>query len=95
MIKGEDEFGRKNIGDDLESDIKEDRGKTWDDLETFGQEDLFKTVNQECLETVGQEDCAPPDPPTPPRRSQQTVEQEDLETVGQGGVSQHEPTAHP
>ena len=59
MIKGEEEVGRKNRGGDLESAIKEERGKKGDDFETVGQEDL---------ETVGQEDSAPPAPPAPPRR---------------------------
>ena len=33
MIKVADKVGRNNRGDDLQSVIKEDRGKKWDDLE--------------------------------------------------------------
>ena len=83
VIKGADKVGRKNRGGDLESVIKEYMGRKEGGLEKFGQEDLFETFEQEDLEIVGQEDSAPPDPPVPPRRSQQTVEKEDLETVGQ------------
>ena len=39
VIKGAEKVGRNNRGDDLQSVIKEDRGKKWDDLEKFGQED--------------------------------------------------------
>ena len=78
MIKGLDEVRRKNRGDDLESVFKEDRGKKLYNLETVGQEDLFKSVEQEDLETVGKEDSSPPnspDPPNPPRRIQITFDQ--------------------
>ena len=51
MIKGLEEVGRKNRGDDLESPIKEDRGKKGDDLETIGKEDFFESVDQDDLET--------------------------------------------
>ena len=36
VIKGTDKGGRTNRGNDLESVIKEDRGKKGGDLETFG-----------------------------------------------------------
>ena len=83
VIKGADEVRGKNRGDDLESEIKEDRGKIGDNLETVGQEDFFKSVDQEDLEKFGQEDSVPPKSPTPTIRSQRTVDQEDLETVEQ------------
>ena len=66
VIKGSDEVGWNNIGDDLESEIKEDRGDKGGDLETVGKEDFYETVEQEGLETVGQEDSAPPKSPAPP-----------------------------
>ena len=63
--------------------IKEYRRKKGDNSETSGQEDLFKTVEQEYFETFGQEDSVPPKSPTPTIRSQRTVDQEDLETFEQ------------
>ena len=66
VIKGADKVGRNNRGDDLESVIKEERGYKGGDLETVRQEDFFESVDQEDLETVGQEDSTPP---APPRRS--------------------------
>ena len=57
----------------MESVIKEDMGKKGGDLETVGQEDLFKTVGKEDFETVWKEYSAPPNPLAPPRISQQKI----------------------
>ena len=53
VIKGADEVGGMNREDELESAIKEDRGKKGEDFETVDQEDLFETFDQEYLEKVG------------------------------------------
>ena len=79
MTKGVEKVGRKNKGDYLESAIKEDKGKEGDALEKVGKDNLFETVEQKDLDTVGKEDSAPP---APPRRSQRKVEQEDFEQLG-------------
>ena len=46
--------------------MKEEREEKGGYLETVGKEDFYETVEQEDLETVGQEDSAPPYPPNPP-----------------------------
>ena len=80
VIKGAEEVGRKNRGDNLESAIKEGMGKKGGGFERvgqderFGQEDLSETVEQEYLEidgeedleTVGKEYYAPPTHPPHP-----------------------------
>ena len=53
MIKGAYKVGRKNRGGDLESVIKEYRGKKGDNFETVGKEYFFETVEREYFETVG------------------------------------------
>ena len=73
VIKREGRVRRKNRGGDLESAIKEERGKKGDDFETGGKEDLFESVEQEDFEKVRQDYYNPSDPPYPPRISQRTV----------------------
>ena len=64
-------------------------------METVGQEDFFKSVAQEYLEKVGQEDSNPSDPPSPPRRRQRKFEKEYLETVGQEDSNPPDPPDPP
>ena len=78
MIKRSEKIGEENRGEDLESGIKEDKGKKEGDLETLGQEDFFLSVDKEDLETVGHGSSNPPDPPYPPRRIQIKFDKENL-----------------
>ena len=53
VIKGADEVGGMNREDELESAIKEDRGKKGEDFETVEQEDFFEQLSSSIWKKLG------------------------------------------